>query len=181
MSLSRILRTSFNSTSTAHRSFITSTTALRSMSLPPVQLPGSMNGLTTNPKLHLYTASTPNGYKVSVLLEELLLTYPELAHSTLSYDFRFLSFDAKHQKLPQFLDINPNGRIPALVDDNLVNAEGEGHKVFESASVMLWLVERYDKDYVFWFKDEVERSIAMSWIYFIHGGGSLSLFFCYAL
>ena len=128
-----------------------------------------MQGLTTAPKLHLYTASTPNGHKVSILLEELILAYPQLAHSSLSYDFKYLSFDAKHQKLPAFLEINPNARIPALVDDNVM-VGGIGHKVFESASVMLWLVENYDSDYKFWFKDPVERSRAMSWIFFTHGG-----------
>ena len=74
--------------------------------------------------------------------------------------------------MPIFLDINPNGRIPALVDDNIKTPDGKGHQVFESASIMLWLVENYDQEYKFWFKDPVERSQALSWIYFIHGGES---------
>ena len=135
------------------------------MSLPTPKLPESMKGLVAPPKLHLYTAGTPNGYKVSVLLEELVLAYPSLKHSDLSYDTVFLNFDDKQQLTPEFKAINPNGRIPALIDDN-----HGGHRVFESANVLLWLVENYDKEYRFWFKDPIERSTALTWIFFIQGG-----------
>jgi glutathione S-transferase len=107
------------------------------MPLPPSQLPESAKGSTATPKLHLYTAPTPNGYKPAVLLEELRLAYPDLANGPLAYDFIQLSFDKREQKEPEFLEINPNGRIPALVDDNIPG----GHAVFESASILIWLVE----------------------------------------
>jgi len=139
------------------------------MSLPAPQLPESLKDITTTPKLHLYTAGTPNGHKVSVLLEELVLAYPQEARTTFPYDVYALSFQTTDQKKPAFLAINPNGRIPALVDDNVI-VNGKGHTVFESASILLWLVENYDKEYKFWFKDPVERSKALSWIFFVHGG-----------
>jgi len=56
--------------------------------------------------IDLYTAATPNGHKVSIVLEELGMPYTVHA----------LSFDKKEQKAPDFLKINPNGRIPAIVD-----------------------------------------------------------------
>lgn len=104
---------------------------------PSPQLPESLSSLspTPSPKIHLYTAGTPNGFKVSILLEELLLAYPN--NSEVQYDFYALSFANKDQKSDRFLKINPNGRIPALVDDNIKG----GHNVFESVSCMIWLVE----------------------------------------
>ncbi|ORY71921.1 glutathione S-transferase [Pseudomassariella vexata] len=72
--------------------------------------------------IHLYTAQTPNGIKVSILLEELGLKYEE----------------------PWFLEINPNGRIPALTD---TFTDGKLIRLFESGSIMQYLVERYDKDH----------------------------------
>ena len=153
-------------------------------SFPKPQLPESMNDLQTPPKLHLWTAATPNGYKVSIILEELILAYPDLAHKELSYDYTFISFDNKDQRTPGFLAVNPNGRIPTLVDDNVSQggwaAElpdggsgakvAGGHKVFESASIMLWLVENYDKEHKFWFKDPILRSKALTWIFWTQGG-----------
>jgi glutathione S-transferase len=89
------------------------------------------------PKIHLYTAGTPNGYKVHILLEELVRAYPEAAkNGTIAYDIYSLSFGNNDQKSEGFLKINPNGRIPAIVDDN-----AGGHNVFETASILIWLVE----------------------------------------
>lgn len=100
------------------------------------QLPESLSSISPapKPKLHLYTAGTPNGYKASIILEELILAYPD--SKDVQYDFHALSFAKNDQKSESFLKINPNGRIPALVDDNF-----GGHNVFETASIMLWLVE----------------------------------------
>ncbi|ODN82488.1 glutathione S-transferase [Cryptococcus wingfieldii CBS 7118] len=154
-------------------------------SLPPAQLPETWalaKAAPADAKLHLYTVGTPNGYKPSILLEELARAYP--GNKELVYDFHALRFAETDQKKPGFLEINPNGRIPALVDDN-VKVGGEGHKVFESASILLWLVERYDKEYKFSFEDPVERSRVLSWIFFAHGGvgpmqGQANHFFRYA-
>lgn len=74
--------------------------------------------------IELYTAATPNGHKISIALEEL----------GLPYEVHALSFDRQEQKAPEFLRINPNGRIPAIVDD--------GFAVFESGAILLYLAEK---------------------------------------
>ncbi|KAI1486869.1 glutathione S-transferase GstA [Biscogniauxia mediterranea] len=82
----------------------------------------------------LYTAQTPNGIKVSILLEEL----------GLKYKVNTLDFSSNAQKEPWFLAINPNGRIPALTD---TFTDGKPIRVFESGAIMQYLVDRYDKDH----------------------------------
>jgi len=141
---------------------------------------------TGEPKIHLYTVGTPNGHKASILLEELIAAYPNDKNAPL-YDFIPISFAENTQKTPEFLKINPNGRIPALIDDNVQVEGGKGHNVFESVSIMLWLVEKYDKENKFWFGQEesVLRSKGFSWMFFGHGGigpmqGQANHFFRYA-
>jgi glutathione S-transferase len=82
------------------------------------------------PAIDLYTASTPNGWKASVTLEELGLPYRTIA----------VDLSAGDQKKPEFLAINPNGRIPAIVDHD----EG-GLAVFESGALMIHLAEKAGK------------------------------------
>lgn len=74
--------------------------------------------------LILYTAPTPDGYKVSIALEEL----------GLPYQVQPLDLAAGQHKQPAFLGINPNGKVPALVDDGFV--------VIESGAILVWLAER---------------------------------------
>jgi GSH-dependent disulfide-bond oxidoreductase len=74
--------------------------------------------------LELYTASTPNGWKVSVTLEEL----------GLEYQLHKISLQDQQQKEADYVTINPNGRIPTLVDD--------GFAVFESGAIMIYLAEK---------------------------------------
>ncbi|KAG8957085.1 glutathione S- transferase, nitrogen catabolite repression regulator [Tulasnella sp. 419] len=112
--------------------------------------------------LHLYAASSPNGNKVTILLEELK------ALGKIDYDIRVLNFQKNEQKDPWFLEINPNGRIPAIVDDNR-----GGFKVFESAAILLYIAQHYDKEHTFWFdpvKDSDNHSEMLQWIFFAHGG-----------
>ncbi|KAK7910892.1 glutathione S-transferase [Apiospora marii] len=78
--------------------------------------------------IHLYTTQTPNGIKISILLEELGLKYQTTA----------VEITKNTQK------INPNGRIPALTD---TLEDGQTVKLFESGSIMQYLVDRYDKDH----------------------------------
>ncbi len=80
----------------------------------------------------LYTASTPNGWKISVALEEL----------GLPYTVRAIDFATLEQKQPWFLAINPNGRIPALVDDAPADG-GAPITIFESGAILLYLAERH--------------------------------------
>ncbi|KAI0481291.1 glutathione S-transferase [Xylariaceae sp. FL0804] len=89
---------------------------------------------TTQSALHLYTAASPNGIKVSILLEEL----------ELPYQVTEIDIENHVQKEPWFLDINPNGRIPALTD---TRSDGEPIKIFESGAIMQYLCERYDGEH----------------------------------
>jgi glutathione S-transferase len=102
--------------------------------------------------IDLYTAATPNGYKVSILLEELELPYTVHA----------LKLAEGDQKKDWFLAINPNGRIPAIVD------RGNGDfPVFESGAIMLYLAEKTGKLIP---SDEKARSLVVQWLMFQMGG-----------
>jgi glutathione S-transferase/GST-like protein len=102
--------------------------------------------------IDLYTAATPNGYKASITLEEL----------EIPYDLRVLDLAGGEQKQPWFLAINPNGRIPAIVD------RGNGDfPVFESGAIMLYLAERAGRLLP---ADEKARSRVIQWLMFQMGG-----------
>ncbi|AMR67058.1 glutathione S-transferase family protein [Aquipseudomonas alcaligenes] len=113
--------------------------------------------------IELYTAATPNGHKISIALEEL----------GLPYEVHALSFDRQEQKAPEFLRINPNGRIPAIVDD--------GFAVFESGAILLYLAEKTGRLLP---SDPKGRSLAIQWLMFQMGGvgpmqGQANVFFRY--
>ncbi|KAI5814764.1 glutathione S-transferase [Pyronema omphalodes] len=122
----------------------------------------------------LYTAQTPNGVKVSILLEEL----------GLPYNVRTISFDKTEQKEPWFLEINPNGRIPALTDSSFDN--GKGINLMESGSILQYLVETYDKDHKISFPHgSAEYWEVQQWVFFQNAGvgpmqGQANHFFRYA-
>jgi glutathione S-transferase/GST-like protein len=102
--------------------------------------------------IDLYTAATPNGWKVSILLEEL----------GLPYEVHVLDLGSGAQKEPWFTAINPNGRIPAIVDRD----EG-GFAVFESGAIMVYLAEKTDRLMP---PDTKGRSLVMQWLMFQMGG-----------
>ena len=102
--------------------------------------------------IDLYTAATPNGHKVSIALEELALPYAVHA----------LDLAAGDQKQDWFLAINPNGRIPAVVD----RANGD-FAVFESGAILLYLAERTGRLIP---SDEKGRSRVVQWLMFQMGG-----------
>lgn len=116
--------------------------------------------------IDLYTAATPNGYKVSIALEELGLPYK--VHE--------LSFDLQQQKSPEFLKINPNGRIPAIVD-----RDNDNFAVFESGAILYYLAEKTGK----LLPDNAKgRSVALQWLMFQMGGvgpmqGQANVFYRY--
>ena len=116
--------------------------------------------------IELYTAATPNGQKISIALEELGLPYRVHA----------LSFDRKEQKAPEYLKINPNGRIPAIVD-----TENEDFAVFESGAILLYLAEKTGRLIP---ADAKGRSTVIQWLMFQMGGvgpmqGQANVFFRY--
>lgn len=98
--------------------------------------------------IELYTAATPNGHKVSIALEEL----------GLDYQMHVLDFSVAAQKQPEFLAINPNGRIPAIVD-----RANDDFAVFESGAILLYLAE---KTGALWPVEAKARSVAMQWLMF---------------
>jgi len=119
--------------------------------------------MSTKPFL-LYTAPTPNGLKVSVLLEELRAVYG----SAVDYDVHKIDISKNTQKEPWFIKLNPNGRIPVLVDRSRNN-----FAVFETAAILLYLEKHYDKEKRFVFDEESqpdEFSEMLQWIFFAHGG-----------
>jgi glutathione S-transferase/GST-like protein len=111
----------------------------------------------------LYTAATPNAYKVSVALEEMALPY----------DVVVIDLARGDQKRPEFLVINPNGRVPAIVDD--------GFAVFESGAILLYLAE---KTGMLMPHDTQGRSRVIQWLMFQMGGigpmmGQANVFYRY--
>ena len=86
------------------------------------------------PDIHLYTTQTPNGIKISITLEEL----------GLPYQVTKIDISKNTQKEPWFLEINPNGRIPAMTD---TFEDGKMIRLFESGSIQQYLVEQYDTDF----------------------------------
>ncbi len=116
--------------------------------------------------IDLYTSGTPNGWKASVVLEELGLPYETHA----------IELGKGQQKEPWFLKINPNGRIPAIVDRD----EGD-FAVFESGAIMIYLAEKAGKLLP---ADAKGRSRVMQWLMFQMGGigpmmGQANVFFRY--
>ncbi|PWN89100.1 glutathione S-transferase [Acaromyces ingoldii] len=115
--------------------------------------------------IKLYTWSTPNGFKVHTLCEELKNDYPDFKYEVVPVDI-----GKNTQKEDWFLKINPNGRIPAIVDPN----QGD-FAVFETAAILLWLEKYYDKDHKYsWPSTDTNadkyRSEVLQWIFFVHGG-----------
>ena len=116
----------------------------------------------------LYTAPTPNGHKASIALEELALPYKVVG----------IDLGKGVQKEPWFLAINPNGRIPAIVD-----GDAGDFAVFESGAIMLYLCEKEGSGRLLP-KDPKARSRVIQWLMFQMGGvgpmqGQANVFFRY--
>jgi GSH-dependent disulfide-bond oxidoreductase len=120
--------------------------------------------------IDLYTAATPNGHKVSIALEELGLPYA----------LQTLDLSKGEQKLPAFLAINPNGRIPAIVDRAETPGE-EDFAVFESGACLIYLAEKTGRLMP---SDVKGRSRVLQWLMFQMGGigpmmGQANVFYRY--
>ncbi len=116
--------------------------------------------------IDLYTASTPNGWKASVTLEELALPYTVHA----------VNLSAEEQKQPEYLRLNPNGRIPTIVD-----RDNDDFAVFESGAIMIYLAERAGRLLP---TDTKGRSRVIQWLMFQMGGigpmmGQANVFYRY--
>jgi glutathione S-transferase len=102
--------------------------------------------------IDLYTAATPNGWKASITLEEL----------SLDYQVHAIDLSSGEQKQKPFTDMNPNGRIPVILDRS-----NNDFVVFESGAIMLYLAERHGKLIP---TDEKGRSRVVQWLMFQMGG-----------
>jgi glutathione S-transferase len=116
--------------------------------------------------IDLYTSPTPNGHKASITLEEL----------ELPYQVHPINLGADEQKTPEFLAINPNGRIPAIVD-----REAGDFPIFESGAIMIYLAEKAGRLLP---TDPKGRSRVIQWLMFQMGGvgpmmGQANVFFRY--
>lgn len=119
----------------------------------------------------LYTAPTPNGWKISIALEEL----------GLPYEVRPIDLSALEQKEEWFLRLNPNGRIPVIVDHDPPGG-GEPWTIFESGAILLHLAEKTGRLLP---ADPRGRSRALQWLFFQVGGvgpmmGQANVFYRYA-
>ena len=102
--------------------------------------------------IDLYTAATPNGWKASITLEEL----------ELPYELHALDLSSGEQKQKRFVDLNPNGRIPAIVD-----RDADDFAVFESGAIMMYLAEKTGRLLP---GDAKGRSRVVQWLMFQMGG-----------
>ncbi|GEN25273.1 glutathione-dependent disulfide-bond oxidoreductase [Halomonas cupida] len=129
--------------------------------------------------LQLYSLGTPNGVKVTILLEELLAQ----GHGGAEYDAWLIRIGDGDQFGSGFVDINPNSKIPALVDHSVVEHRGEAPlRVFESGSILLYLAEKFG---AFLPSDIRARTEVMNWLFWQMGsapfvGGGFGHFYAYA-
>lgn len=124
--------------------------------------------------LQLYSLATPNGVKVTVMLEELLA----LGHSGAEYDAWLIDINAGDQFGSGFVAINPNSKIPALVDHSTKSPT----RVFESGAILLYLAEKFD---ALMPSDPSMRAECLSWLFWQMGsapylGGGFGHFYAYA-
>lgn len=124
--------------------------------------------------LQLYSLATPNGVKVTIMLEELLA----LGHTGAEYDAWLIRISEGDQFGSGFVQINPNSKIPALVDQSVEPAR----RVFESGSILLYLAEKFS---AFLPESAAERTETLNWLFWQMGsapylGGGFGHFYAYA-
>jgi len=106
-------------------------------------------------RLQLYSLPTPNGVKVSIMLEE----------TGLPYEPHLVSFDTNDQMTPEFRSLNPNNKIPAIVDPN--GPDGQPLGLFESGAILLYLAEKTGR---FMLPTAAGRYETLQWLMFQMGG-----------
>jgi GST-like protein len=124
--------------------------------------------------LQLYSLATPNGIKVTILLEELLA----LGHSGAEYDAWLIRINEGHQFGSGFVEVNPNSKIPALMD----RSGAEPQRVFESGAILQYLAEKFG---AFLPASGAARAECLSWLFWQMGsapflGGGFGHFYAYA-
>lgn len=106
-------------------------------------------------RIQLYSLATPNGVKVSIMLEE----------AGVPYEIHRVGFDTNDQLTPEFLSLNPNNKIPAIIDPN--GPGGKPLPLFESGAILLYLADKTGK---FIPSDPAERYETIQWLMFQMGG-----------
>lgn len=124
--------------------------------------------------LQLYSLATPNGVKVTIMLEELLAQ----GHSGAEYDAWLIRIGEGDQFGSGFVEINPNSKIPAMLDQSVMPAQ----RVFESGSILVYLAEKFD---AFLPKTMPARTETLNWLFWQMGsapflGGGFGHFYAYA-
>lgn len=124
--------------------------------------------------LQLYSLGTPNGQKVTIMLEELLA----LGYAGAEYDAWLISISEGDQFSSGFVQVNPNSKIPALVD----RSEPTPTRVFESGAILMYLAEKFG---AFLPTDRLARAETLSWLFWQMGsapflGGGFGHFYAYA-
>ena len=124
--------------------------------------------------LQLYSMATPNGVKVTIMLEELLA----LGHKGAEYDAWKIDIREGDQFGSGFVDVNPNSKIPALMDHSVSPPQ----RVFESGAILLYLAEKFGALLP---KDPAKRTEALNWLFWQMGsapylGGGFGHFYAYA-
>lgn len=124
--------------------------------------------------LQLYSLATPNGVKVTILLEELLA----LGKTDAEYDAFLVNISEGAQFSSGFVSVNPNSKIPALLD----NSTSPPTRIFESGAIMVYLAEKYG---AFLPTEPAQRAECMSWLFWQMGsapflGGGFGHFYSYA-
>jgi GSH-dependent disulfide-bond oxidoreductase len=122
----------------------------------------------------LYSLATPNGQKVTILFEELL----ELGHQDAEYDAWLIRIDQGDQFGSGFVDVNPNSKIPALLD----RSGPEPIRIFESGAILMYLAEKFGE---FLPTEPAKRAECLSWLFWQMGsapylGGGFGHFYAYA-
>ncbi len=125
-------------------------------------------------KLQLYSLATPNGQKVTIMLEELL----EAGVAEADYDAWLIKIGDGDQFGSGFVEVNPNSKIPALMDHSVSPPQ----RVFESGAILMYLAEKFGK---FLPTDPAKRTATQSWLFWQMGsapilGGGFGHFFAYA-
>lgn len=120
----------------------------------------------------LYSLGTPNGQKVTILLEELL----GLGETGAEYDAHLINISEGEQFSSGFVAVNPNSKIPALFDTD------NGSRVFESGAILLYLAQKFGH---FLPKDDAKRAEVLNWLFWLQGsapylGGGFGHFYAYA-
>lgn len=122
--------------------------------------------------LQLYSLATPNGQKVTIMLEELLAK----GHKGAEYDAWLINIGKGDQFGSGFVEVNPNSKIPAMFD------EETGTRIFESASILFYLAEKFGE---FLPSDLAARTECINWLFWLQGsapylGGGFGHFYAYA-